>query len=267
MDERTLIRLLRAKALPPDRPGWGCLTETELAAYADQRISPEERERLESHLSDCDTCLEQIVFVARLPESAPGQAVAPDLLSRAQRFVSSRQRRWLTPVLGWGSVAAAACLVLAIGLHWRQPIAPSRPDVPRATGPEIPEAPSPQPAVALPPASVTPAPPVLPPATMRKSPTTITPIVLVSPQENATLPARGLDFTWRAVPGALYYEVHVVTEDGTVVWQARASATSTRLSGDHPLRTGARYFVWVRAYLASGGTIRSAAVSFRVGES
>lgn len=88
---------------------------------------------------------------------------------------------------------------------------------------------------------------------------------VVSPTENATLPSRDLDFRWQAIAGAAYYEIHIVTEDGTVVWQHRVESTSSRLGGGASLQAGARYFVWVRAYLSGGGTVRSEAVSFRVG--
>jgi hypothetical protein len=259
MDERTLKRLLRATDRPPDQPGWGCPTETQLEAYFDERVFAAERAGIEAHLSDCDRCLEQIAFLARLPVSEPQDAVAPDLLAKAKGLVSSRQRPWLAPALRWGAVAAAACLVLAVGLNWR---APSHTDVPRAVRPAIPEAPPPPSAVAVPLA-----PPVLPPATVRKSPESTSQVVIVSPQEKATLSAHALEFTWRAVPSALYYEVRVTTEDGTVVWQAKADATSVRLPADRPLRPGAGYFVSVRAYLAGGGSVLSAWVSFQVGAS
>ena len=267
MDERKLRRLLRATHPPSDRAGRRCLNETELAAYADDRVSADERARIESHLSDCDTCLGHVAFLARLPMSMPGQVVPPDLLSRARGLGTSRQRPWLTPVLRWSSVAAAASLVLAVGLRFHQPVTTPRTDTPRAAAQPVPEAPPEQPAAALPPATVTPAPRVPPRATVRKSPVPTIEVVVVSPQENATLAASGLDVTWRPVPDALYYDVHVVTEDGTVVWQSKASETSTRLSGNEPLRAGAKYFLWVRAFLASGGMVRSTAVSFRVGGS
>jgi hypothetical protein len=90
-------------------------------------------------------------------------------------------------------------------------------------------------------------------------------VTLLSPVENATLDAREIAFNWEPFPGALRYEVEVMTEKGDVVWQHRTDATSAGLSSDRAPLPPARYFVKIRAYLAGGATVRSAAVSFRVG--
>jgi hypothetical protein len=90
---------------------------------------------------------------------------------------------------------------------------------------------------------------------------------VLSPAENAMLPRDELRFQWRAVPGAAYYEAQVMTEDGNVAWSARTDATSVRLPGDGAsLKAGEKYFVWIRAYLAGGGTVKSAAVSFHIAD-
>ena len=91
------------------------------------------------------------------------------------------------------------------------------------------------------------------------------PFVLLSPSENDTHPLDALDFVWRRVPGAVYYDIHIVTEEGNVVWSGKAEGTSTRLPAGHGLQTGQKYFVWVRAHLSGGGTVKSPAVPFRVG--
>jgi len=267
MDEGTLKRLLRAGEPTRDRSGWRCPSDTELASYVEQRVSADERARIESHLADCDACLDQVACLARLPDMAPVPAVSPALLSRAERLGATARRGWPAPVLRWGSLAAAACLIVAVGLHLRQASGPVVRDAPGDAAPAVPQGPSPQPSVALPaPAARSPAAP--PPAAVRRSSAARTAVSLISPRENATLPAQNAVFVWQAVSGALYYELQVVTGDGTVVWQVQADpdATRVRLPSDHPLQTGAKYFVWVRAHLASGGTVRSAAVSFNVGK-
>ncbi len=87
---------------------------------------------------------------------------------------------------------------------------------------------------------------------------------MVSPTENATL-SPDTALRWQAVPGTSYYDIDIVTEEGDVVWQGKSEATSTRLPAERALRAGTKYFVWVRAHLSSGGTIKSPAVSFRIG--
>lgn len=264
MDEGTLKRLLGAGQPTSGRPGWRCLKEDELAAYAEQHVSAEERARIESHLAGCDACLEQVVFLARLPEVAPAPAVASASLARAEGLVAAAQRPRLAPVLRWGSLAAAACLILIAGLQWRQSNLLPVPEAPGATAPTVPEPPTVPPVA--PAADTSPA-PGRTRATVRRSPAAPAPVGLISPHENETLPVRDAVFTWHAEPGALYYELQVVTEDGTVAWQAQADAAATRarLPIDHLLRAGSKYFVWVRAHLANGGSLRSTAVSFTVG--
>ena len=109
--------------------------------------------------------------------------------------------------------------------------------------------------------------PAPPPAAVRKSPVAPTAVILSSPAENATVALPGLEFRWHDVPNAIYYELHVVTEEGDVVWQGKVDDTHARLPEGHALRANAKYFVWVRAHLAGGGTVKSAAVPFRVGRS
>jgi hypothetical protein len=87
-------------------------------------------------------------------------------------------------------------------------------------------------------------------------------VVLLAPEENSALSRAAADIRWREVPGALYYQVFVLSEDGDVVWQRQEAGTSLRLPDDHPLRAGTNYFVRVRGYLSGGGTVSSTAVSF-----
>jgi hypothetical protein len=88
---------------------------------------------------------------------------------------------------------------------------------------------------------------------------------LLFPAENATLSPHDLKLEWSAIPGAAYYEAQVMTEEGNVAWAARTGTTSVRLPGDDAsLQAGKKYFVWVRAYLSGGGTVKSAAVSFHI---
>jgi len=45
------------------------LTEAELAAYIEGVVHPEERERIESHLIDCTTCLDEVLTLLRIMRS------------------------------------------------------------------------------------------------------------------------------------------------------------------------------------------------------
>ena len=78
------------------------------------------------------------------------------------------------------------------------------------------------------------------------------------------MPGDGLEVRWRGVPGSLFYEVHLVTADGSVVWEGRTEATEATLPAGVHLVPGQKYYVWVRAYLSEGKTLKSPAAGFSV---
>jgi hypothetical protein len=78
------------------------------------------------------------------------------------------------------------------------------------------------------------------------------------------VPGEGLEVRWRGVPGSLFYEVRLVTAEGTNVWEGRTEATAAPLPAGVGLLPGQKYYVWVRAYLSEGKTLKSAATGFRV---
>jgi hypothetical protein len=266
MDDKGLSRLLHVQDDGADRPGWRCPDAARLAAYVEHRAEAKDEARIESHLAGCSACLEQVAFLLRRP-GGEESTVPTVLLSRARDLVVTQSSPWRAPVWRWGTVAAAAaCLVLAVGLQMRQAGAPPLPGAPK--GVQAPAA-VPIPAARQPdvPAVVSaPPPPVAPPpAADRRSAAALSPLVMTSPAENQVLSPRDPEFRWLAVPGSIYYELSLVTENGDVVWQGRVEGTLARLPASVTLQPGAGYFVWVRAYLAGGVTLKSAAVPFRVG--
>lgn len=48
-----------------------CLSDEDLAAFVDGNVWPDERPRIEGHLSRCAQCREIMVFVARSKEVIP----------------------------------------------------------------------------------------------------------------------------------------------------------------------------------------------------
>jgi hypothetical protein len=273
MKEENLTRLLRDESPGEARAGWCCPDEMALAAYVERSLSAKERSRVELHLADCGACLEQVAFLASEPSAAaqvPASAVA-----RARDLArASGRARWHPLVWRWGAAAASlASILVVVVLQFRQPVAPPAP-----TAPRIPPAASnavaagtttdarvqtPAGGASAPAAAATPALPVAPPPDkVRKSAAVPLATAMTSPVEDSTQSPHDLEFRWRGVPGALYYEIRLVTDDGTVVWQERANGTAARLPSDHPLEPGTKYFVWVLAHLSGGGTVRSAAVPF-----
>ncbi len=299
MDEKTLKRLLRAEGTEAERSGRRCPDEALLSAYADHRIPDNKRAKVEAHLADCEACLGQVAFLAR-QAAEPAAAIIPGAVARARDLVDPAPGFWRPLVLRRGTaVAGIACLVLVVVVVLRQggtlqapTTAPVPDDVsaapapPQSTAPQQdtqPEAGSRKPEAG--PATPGSTPPPLDfarggperapqssagraegPPTVRNSAISASTLSVVAPAENATLSRQDLEFRWQAVPGSLYYEVSVMTDDGTVVWQGRADGTSARLPDGQRLEAGAWYFVRIRAHLAGGETIRSAAVSFHIGD-
>jgi hypothetical protein len=266
MDEKELTHLLHTQGRVRENAGWRCPDEAHLAAFVGHRLPMEDQARLESHLADCGACLDQVAFLVRPPVEATSPA-APQVLSRARDLVPPVRSFWAVPLMRWGTVtAAAACVVLAVGLFRLQapqepPAEPPAPVAPVAIAP----APGLPAQVAAPPAAA-PQPAPRPAPAVRNSASAPMALQLLSPAEDATLPRHDLTFHWRAVPGATYYEAQVVTDEGNVAWSARTDATSIRLPDGVSLAAGKKHFVWIRAYLSGGGTLKSAAVSFYIAD-
>ncbi len=257
--EKILIRFFRWSSTRRDRRGWRCPGESQLAAYADHRLAGREKDRVEAHLADCHFCLGQVAFLARhqaaqLPEDVP----AP-LLERARGLVPLHARPALSLVLRWQAlVATAACLVIVGAVTLRRPQRPVAPPRPPTT-----EAPT----------SRTPARTTLPaetpsvvPRTVRKVPAGVLPPVVILPRDGAVVSRSKLEFRWEPVEGSLDYEVRIVDAEGSVVWERRTGSPALDVPADVNLKSGRKYFVWIRAFLAGGGTVQSKAVGFRLAE-
>ena len=225
-----------------------CPDEHQLAAYVDQQLIGAERERVESHLAKCDSCLEQVGFLARqsnvLVESAPSSMVCRAKMLRNSALEGAH--------FGWKWVSVAtATAVIAIGLLvWRE----ARPHT--REGFSVVATARQSSALAIADQQKSKA-----DTTVRSgSPTDSQPLVL-SPQPGAIVHASDFSIRWEPIPNAAAYEVRVVTADGDLVWRKRVHENSVN-PPKQTLRAGLKYFVWVRAWLPNGKTEQSAAVAF-----
>ncbi len=275
MDEKTLKRLLRAEGADAEQPGRNCPDEALLSAYVEHGMSGEKLAKVEAHLADCEACLGQVAFLARQP-AEPATSVAPGAVARARDLVALPPSPWRPLVLRWGTaLAGVACVVLVVVAVLRQGgtvQAPATTPVSDATtaapSPSAPEQPAPSPVgVARGDPERAPRPRsgrVEGPPTVRNSAPAVRTLSVVSPAEAATLARKDLEFRWHAIPGSLYYEIDLVTDEGTSVWHSRVEGTSARPPDGTKLDAGAKYFVWVKAFLSGGETVKSAAVSFHI---
>jgi hypothetical protein len=248
MDEKDVAELLgRLPAGRRDR-AWGCLTEAELAAYADGRLERPAKRRVEEHLADCGFCLEQVGFLLRPQEGRASEPLPQHL--EAQALALGRTKGFMMPAHRWGAVAAAtAAAALVLMLRTPSPDAPAVPSTPIVV-------PTSQ--------ALAPAPAPVEPELVRSRPVGPFRPEPVYPRPDSVVPRGGLEFRWRPVPRSLFYDVRLATAEGGLVWEGKATATSLRPPDDLQLEAGQKYFVWGRAYLPEGKTVQSPALAFSV---
>ncbi|MCL4523239.1 MAG: fibronectin type III domain-containing protein [Acidobacteria bacterium] len=175
------------------------------------------------------------------------------LLLQARKLVVEKP----APAFGWiwrwgAATAVAAALVLALTLRLdRQQTLPTQLAPPAAPA-VVPAAPA-----LMPPSDATSA------HAVRKSGRKAPLPEILFPKEGAVLSSGPVEVRWKGIPGAIHYEVQVVTADGDIIGEGRAETTNALLPIGKSVKPGAKYFLWVRAHLPNGKTVRSAVVSFQ----
>jgi hypothetical protein len=229
-----------------------CLDEHQLAAYVDQQLIGAERERVESHLVKCDSCLQQVGFLVKQAQVVPARAPASWL--RHAKTLQTAARGNSPATWKWAVATAAIAVVVISAAVWREARsnhAEERPaivaTVQQPQAPNIPNNPNSEAETSV----------------RSGSPRVSLPAVL-SPQPGATVHASDFIIRWEPIANAAAYEVGIVTADGDLVWRKRVQENSVK-PPNQTLRPGMKYFVWVRALLPDGKTQQSAAVSFIAG--
>jgi len=229
MTDDDLEQLLRSKGPPRKHRAWRCPDEVTLAAFVDGRLPESARLRLQGHLADCGLCLGHVAAALRSRETPTPEVPAP-LLARARELAESPTDGTPAFAWRWRAISAAAGLMLvAAVLVWQL--------------------------------STAPAPETLPAEVRSKPGQLVTPEIL-SPAEGSIVGREQLDFRWRGVAGTIYYEIQLVTAEGDVLWQGRTEETGTQLPGTVPIARGQEVYVWVRAHVLDGKTLKSDPVGF-----
>lgn len=257
MNESSLIRYLRTRRKTVDGRRWRCLDESQIAAYADGRLGEQKKQRVEAHLADCNFCLDQVAFLARIEKAEVPGSVPGSLLSRARDLVGSRAR--VTPIPAWGrlaTAAAVACLAVAVSVSVRYSRlrTPSAPNHPRERSIGTPSGVQP----ALPNAS--------PKTGEVRGGTESAALTVVFPAPDSAVSRKDLQFRWELVRGALDYDVRLMSAEGNLVWEQRADVNSLSVPANVKLETGKKYYLLIRADLPEGKTAESKVVAFSVAE-
>jgi hypothetical protein len=255
MDEQELIRMIDTRARKTARRGWKCPSDSHAASYLEQGLEPKEKSRFEAHLADCDFCLEMVGALVRRQRASESAEVPARLLQQAINAVPVRagwrvSRKWiLAPALA--SIAVASAVLLRSPERGKFVASVSAPPVETV-----------RPAAVIPRAPAQPAEKQY----VRKLATSDLRLQLLEPLSESVVPRARLRFRWRAFANTTYYEIRVVNSEGDLVWQGQEANPSAYLPPDLSLRPG-KYFVWVRAYLTDGRTVKSEAMGFWIGSS
>jgi hypothetical protein len=259
MDGSEIARIIRARtgARSPHR-GWRCPSAEKVAAYLDQSLGAKDKAHFEAHVAGCDFCMDLVSSLARRQGDEERVEVPADLLRKAIDAVPEKT---------------------SVGRPWRWVLAPALATIIVGSAVLLK---SPQPARFAPPEVAAPAvlgtsPLASAPAAKRESRSTKPPEVrslktptralqLLEPRSGSIVQGERLRFRWNAVASASYYEIRVVNSEGDPVWQAESTEPNAKVPADLSLQSG-KYFVWVRAYLSNGRTLKSETIAFRIGRS
>ena len=239
MDDRRLTQPLPLQSAELAERTPFCVEDSQISEYFEGLLPEPERTRVEHHLTDCRFCAARIGMLARLEDTVEIR-VPEDALAAAKRMgqPAPRTRGHLA---AW---AAAAVIVLAVGIYlqatetrrsWLNPESPTGP--PDLSG-EIRDT--------------------------RNIDTTVLGPAIISPREGQSAGADSL-ISWTPVPGSLFYQVRIVSDEGDLLWQERVDGTEWRVPDSLGLAPGAEYFVRVDAYLMEAKSLQSGYLLFRFG--
>lgn len=204
-----------------------CPDAAELAGFFEATLPQSQRLAIVSHAATCPECRATLGALGKMSESHV--PVVPRELYEAAGNPPSRHH--LRPVAA--ALAAAACVLFAVSVARQVPeqtsSAISTPAV--ATSPERPD-------------------------DVRARTPGETP-QLMEPKVGATV-AASTRFEWTPVAGAVQYQLHVLTGDGDVVFDATTVATTIEYRGADA-RQGP-FYAWVSAHLTDGRRVQSPVV-------
>ena len=243
MSFEVITDLLRTSVFRLDPATDKCPEETEYAGMVDGTLPDVARARLTDHLAHCQKCLDLVTCLVSV-QDRPDAHVPQELLAAALKLGSKEKPTGRFPArFQWHTaLAAAAGVILVVGILFTQ--YPQLSDIVLRSEPSQ-SADSASQAVRL----------------NRQGQDHLN-MIFVSP--GAAIDSQSPEFRWSGVDQSLYYEIQVLSDNGDIVWEGRTEETRLQLPAEFQLDHNKEYFVWVRAYLPDGKTIKSKAVAIRV---
>ena len=240
MEQKKLSELLHLqKTMVSDRTPF-CPGDHEIAAHLDGNQEGSDAEKIERHLVNCEYCLARATVLARLHEDEHDVRIPDAVMASAIKFGHQPGRGRIRYASAW---AAAAVVIISLfviigrdqGLVqdagvYSPSVDPLGEDVRQLRNIK----------------QSNPGPTVL------------------QPVEGADIRSSQLTIRWTSVPGSLYYDIRLVSEEGFMIWQDRVEGTRSDLPDHVELISGNQYFVRVDAYLAEAKSISSPHVKFTI---
>jgi hypothetical protein len=246
MNHKQIISLLRENAAEvPQRTAF-CPDDQEIVEYFEDHLEESERECLQRHLVECGFCRSRLGVLSRLSESMAENKISASLLAKTKQLAAGRPQRtgWrLAPA--WAS-AAVAVLALALFLGNRPGLligpdsAPENFRVPIEAADDARQFRNLQPVLARP--------------------------RVLAPLDGASINPAGLEVSWTEMPGALFYDLYVLSDSGDLLVKERVTGTQWKADQSLTLASGSEYFLRVEAHLQDASTANSEHVIFKVGE-
>jgi len=87
---------------------------------------------------------------------------------------------------------------------------------------------------------------------------------ILSPLEGSAVDPDNLVFKWKDVPGSLFYDIRIVSDDGALITRQRVWDTQWLLPAETQLQAGSEYFVRVDAFISEGKAVSSEHTVFKV---
>lgn len=228
------IRLSKLSSAEEVRRSEDCLAEDQIAGYADGRMELSERVEVEKHLADCRYCLGQLGLLARLDQQTETASTVPASLLKAAKQLTVEESPSFRSGGRWASGWVAALLMVALGLafQWAE----------RGRGDFVLD------------------------SSVRAVDVARSVPEVRHPREGARVSMTDFEVRWSGVAGAMAYEIRLVDSSGDLVWMSEAQGLRKVVPPDLEIATGKLHFVWVRALLPDGRTLKSTAVGFQVGD-
>jgi len=237
MDKQKLTALLRQNPELRERTPF-CPENRLVAQYFDATLSVHEHRRVQKHVGDCVYCQSQLGAVERSFQDDSCISVDEELLATAKQLAHKNPARWQKIAPRW---AAAAVLVMALLLTVDKNQKLVEPGVP-APAASLDEDNSRQ---------------------LRGVKRNAINLEVLSPTQGADIKPGSL-LRWADIPGALHYDIYVLSNTGDVLWTQRLVGTDWVLDGSLQLTSGSQYFFRVDALLPDGRSVSSRHVVFKV---